>query len=46
MFLVARIWDAVNDPMMGIVTERSYARWGKYRPWLLIGGIPGPFAVF
>ena len=46
MFLVARIWDAVNNPMMGIVTERSYARWGKYRPWLLIGGIPLALSLF
>lgn len=46
MFLVARIWDAVNDPMMGIITERSYARWGKYRPWLLIGGIPLAVSLF
>lgn len=46
MFLVARIWDAVNDPVMGIVTERSYARWGKYRPWLLIGGVPLAASLF
>lgn len=36
MFLVARIWDAVNDPMMGIITDRTNTKWGKYRPYLIL----------
>lgn len=46
MFLVARVWDAVNDPMMGMISERTNTRWGKYRPWLLIGGIPLAVSLF
>lgn len=36
LVLVTRIWDAVSDPMMGIVADRTQTRWGKYRPYLLM----------
>ena len=35
MFLLTRLWDAVNDPIMGIIADRTKTRWGKYRPYLL-----------
>ena len=35
LVLVTRIWDAVSDPMMGIIAGRTNTRWGKYRPYLL-----------
>ena len=40
--LVTRIWDAVSDPMMGVIADRTHTRWGKYRPYLL--WIAAPFA--
>lgn len=43
LMLVTRIWDAVSDPMMGIIADRTETRWGKYRPWLLWMALP--FAV-
>ena len=43
MFLLSRIWDGVNDPMMGIVADRTKTRWGKFRPYLL--WLCVPFAV-
>ncbi|WP_206485955.1 MFS transporter [Thalassotalea sp. G2M2-11] len=43
MFLVTRIWDTVNDPIMGVLSDRAESRWGKFRPFLLFGAIP--FAV-
>ncbi len=35
--LVASLWDAVNDPMMGLVTDRTRTRWGKFRPYMMFG---------
>jgi len=40
MFLVTKIWDAVNDPMMGMIADRTNTRWGKFRPYLIWGAIP------
>lgn len=43
LMLVTRAWDAVSDPMMGVIADRTNTRWGKYRPYLL--WIALPFAV-
>ncbi|PZX16837.1 GPH family glycoside/pentoside/hexuronide:cation symporter [Breznakibacter xylanolyticus] len=40
MFLFTRIWDAANDPVMGIIADRTHSRWGKFRPYLLLMAIP------
>ena len=38
IMLVARIWDAINDPMFGTIAERyTHTRWGRYRPYILFG---------
>jgi GPH family glycoside/pentoside/hexuronide:cation symporter len=40
LFLVTRIFDAVNDPMMGTIADRTSTRWGRFRPFILIFAIP------
>lgn len=37
LMLVSRIWDAVNDPIIGTLTDKTHSRWGRFRPWLLFG---------
>ena len=40
MFFVTKLWDAVNDPLMGIIADRTNTRFGKFRPYLLWMAIP------
>jgi glycoside/pentoside/hexuronide:cation symporter, GPH family len=40
IFAVAMIWDAVTDPAMGYIANRTRSRWGRYRPYLLFGCVP------
>lgn len=37
ILLAARVFDAFNDPVMGIIVAKTKTKWGKFRPWLLIG---------
>ena len=37
MFMVVHVWDAVNDPIMGGIVENVNMKFGKFRPWILIG---------
>ncbi|TVP96158.1 MAG: hypothetical protein EA374_02235 [Acholeplasmatales bacterium] len=47
MFMVVRIWDAVNDPVMGGIVSNTHTRMGKFRPWILIGsGLNAIILVF
>ncbi len=40
LLVVTRIWDAVSDPMMGVLADRTATKWGKYRPYLLLMAVP------
>lgn len=35
IFAIARVWDAINDPMMGTIVDRTNTKWGKCRPYLI-----------
>lgn len=37
LFLVAKIWDGINDPMMGEIMEHTHTKWGRFRPYIAIG---------
>lgn len=38
--MIGKLWDAVTDPMMGFISDRTRTRWGRRRPYLLFGSIP------
>lgn len=40
LFLLSRVWDAFNDPLMGVIVERLNLKRGKYKPFILYGAIP------
>lgn len=40
LFFVSRLWDALNDPLMGALADRTNTRWGKFRPWVLWTAVP------
>ena len=43
LLLITKLWDAISDPIMGIIADRTNTKWGKYRPYLL--WVAAPFAI-
>lgn len=46
LWLVGRLWDAINDPIIGSLSDRLDSRWGRRRPFLLLGAIPFALTFF
>lgn len=43
---IARIWDGINDPMMGTIVDNTKTKAGKYRPWIVIGAVCNAAVLF
>ena len=39
ILMIARVFDALNDPFMGILVAKTKTRWGRFRPWLFSGSV-------
>lgn len=39
IMLISTLWDAINDPIMGVIADRTKSRWGRYRPYLFVAPI-------
>ena len=40
IIFVSKFWDALNDPVVGALADRTKTRWGRYRPWVIFSFIP------
>lgn len=41
VFVVLGVFDALNDPITGIIVDNTHTRWGKFKPWIVLGGLLG-----
>lgn len=46
IILVARLWDAFFDPLMGVLADRTNSRWGRFRPWVLFTALPWAVVMY
>ena len=46
ILMAARVFDAFNDPIMGVIVAKTRTKWGKFRPWLLSGTILNAFVLY
>ena len=46
ILLAARIFDAFNDPIMGVIVAKTNTKWGRFRPWLMIGTVTNAVVLF
>ena len=46
ILMAARVFDAFNDPVMGVIVAKTKTKWGKFRPWLLIGTVLNAIVLY
>ncbi|MBR4150347.1 MAG: MFS transporter [Firmicutes bacterium] len=46
ILMAARVFDAFNDPIMGVIVAKTHTKWGKFRPWLMIGTVTNAVVLY
>ncbi len=46
IMIAARVFDALNDPVMGNIIERTHSKYGKFKPWLAVGGVSTSVVIY
>ena len=46
ILLIARVFDAFNDPIMGVIVAKTKTKWGKFRPWLFSGTLLNAIVLY
>ena len=46
ILMIARVFDAVNDPFMGVLVAKTRTKWGKFRPWLVSGTVLNALVLY
>ena len=46
ILMIARVFDAINDPFMGILVAKTQTKWGRFRPWLFSGTVLNAFVLY
>lgn len=44
--LIGKVWDAINDPMVGVLSDRTSSKWGRRYPWMIWGAVPFGLCFF
>lgn len=46
ILMIARVFDALNDPFMGVIVAKTRTRWGRFRPWILTGTVLNALVLY
>lgn len=46
ILMAARVFDAFNDPIMGVLVAKTRTKWGKFRPWLMVGTVLNAIVLY